>query len=129
MTTFGHIAGEALIHYEGARKEHPNIHISLILFLKLQHFQRWNVHLKTWKNSRHKVIYTGTRLSTYFNVKDEELKDHKHNIAYKFQWKNQDCDATYIGDIKRLEDLQSGEKKLWKRWQIACATTLLRDWP
>ena len=28
------------------------------------------------------VIYTGKRPSTCFNVKDKELKDHRHNIVY-----------------------------------------------
>ena len=54
---------------------------------------------KVEKKHETKVIYTGAKLSTCFNVKDKTIKEHKNNLVYEY--KCQDCQATYIGETAR----------------------------
>ena len=48
-----------------------------------------------------KIIYTGTKLASKFNIKDEISKKHKHDLIYKAQCPDLNCDETYIGEIGR----------------------------
>lgn len=50
-------------------------------------------------NHKTKLIYTGTKLSSCFNVKDRTVKDHESCLVYKF--KCPDCDTSYIGETAR----------------------------
>ena len=52
-------------------------------------------------NNTCKFIYTGTKLASKFNIKDKISKEHKHDLIYKAQCRNLNCDETYIGEIKR----------------------------
>ena len=52
-------------------------------------------------NNTCKIIHTGTKLASKFNIKDEISKKHKHDLIYKAQGPDLNCDETYIGDIGR----------------------------
>ena len=52
-------------------------------------------------NSLCKIIYTGTKLASKFNIKDKISKELKHDLIYKAQCPNLNCDETYIGEIGR----------------------------
>ena len=51
------------------------------------------------ENNTCKVIYTRTKLASKFNIKDKTSKEHKHDLIYKVQCPDLDCDQTYIGKI------------------------------
>ena len=52
-------------------------------------------------NKTCKIIYTGTKLASKFNVKDKISKEQKHDLIYKAQCPDLNCDETYIGEIGR----------------------------
>ena len=52
-------------------------------------------------NNTCKIIYTGTKLASKFNIKDKISKEHKHDLIYKAQCPDLNCDETYIGEIGR----------------------------
>ena len=52
-------------------------------------------------NNTCKIIYTGTKLASKFNIKDKISKEHKHDLIYKAQCLDLNCDETYIGEIGR----------------------------
>ena len=52
-------------------------------------------------NNTCKIIYSGTKLASKFNIKDEISKNHKHDLIYKAQCSDLNCDETYIGEIGR----------------------------
>ena len=52
-------------------------------------------------NNTCKIIYTGTKLASKFNIKDKISKKHKHDLIYKAQCPDLNCDETYIGEIER----------------------------
>ena len=52
-------------------------------------------------NNTCKIIYTGTKLASKFNMKDEISKEHKHDLIYKGQCPYLNCDETYRGEIGR----------------------------
>ena len=52
-------------------------------------------------NNTCKIIYTGTKLASKFNIKNEISKKHKHDLIYKAQCPDLNCYATYIGDLGR----------------------------
>ena len=45
--------------------------------------------------------YTGTKLASKSNIKDKTIKEHKHDLGYKAQCPDLNCDETYIGEIGR----------------------------
>ena len=47
------------------------------------------------------MMYTGTKLASKFNIKDEISKKCKHELNYKVQCSNLYFDATYIGEVGR----------------------------
>ena len=42
-----------------------------------------------------KFIYTGTKLSTKFHIKDKTKDEHKHDLVY--YEKCPECDESYVG--------------------------------
>ena len=52
-------------------------------------------------NNTCKIIYTRTKLASKFNIKDEISKKHKHDLIYKAQYPDLNCDTTYVGEIGR----------------------------
>ena len=52
-------------------------------------------------NNTCKIIYTGTKLASKFNIKDKISKEQKHDLIYNAQCPDLDCDETYIGEIER----------------------------
>ena len=52
-------------------------------------------------NNTCNIIYTGTKLASKFNIKDKISKEHKHDLIYKAQCPDLNCDETYIGEIGR----------------------------
>ena len=48
-----------------------------------------------------KMISTGTKLSSKFNIKDKISKENNHDLIYKSQCPNLNCDETYMGEIER----------------------------
>ena len=50
-----------------------------------------------------KFIYTGTKLSTKFQIKDKTKDKHKHDLVY--YGKCPECDESYVGETgRRLQD-------------------------
>ena len=52
-------------------------------------------------NNMCKIIYTGTKLTSKFNIKDEISKKHWHDVIHKAHCSNLNWDETYIGEIGR----------------------------
>ena len=52
-------------------------------------------------NNTCKTIYIGTKLASKFNIKDKISKEHKHDLVYKAQCPDLNCDEKYIGEIGR----------------------------
>ena len=52
-------------------------------------------------NNTCKIIYTGTKSASKFNIKDEISKKHKHDLIYKAQCPDLNCNETYTGEIGR----------------------------
>ena len=50
-----------------------------------------------------KSVYTGTKLSLTFQIKDKSKKQHKHDLIY--HTKRPECDESYVGETGgRLQD-------------------------
>ena len=47
------------------------------------------------------IINTRTKSNTHFNAKDGIVKQHKHDVVYKYVCPDINCDATYIGECGR----------------------------
>ena len=52
-------------------------------------------------NNTCKIIHTGTKLGSKFNIEDEISKKYKHKLNYKAQCLDLSCDGTYIGETER----------------------------
>ena len=63
-------------------------------------------------NNTCKMIYTGTKLASKFNIKDEISKEHKHGLLYKAQCPDLKCDETYIRR-DRKETFRTHYRPLW----------------
>ena len=66
------------------------------------------------ENVRPKVMYKGTKLSSFFSVKDKSDDHHCSNIVYYYQ-RNDDENVDYIGETKvrfgkRIKQHQGGDK-------------------
>ena len=64
---------------------------------------------------RPKIVYNGTKLSTFFSAKDKVLKEHCSNLIYYYQNKD-DENAAYIGETKcrfgkRIQEHQGSDKQ------------------
>ena len=63
---------------------------------------------------RLKIVYTGTKLSTYFSVKDKVQKEHCSDLVYHYESKRND-NTDYTGETKvrlgkRIGEHQGGDK-------------------
>ena len=63
---------------------------------------------------RPKIVYNGTKLSTFFSVKDKVKKEHQSNIIYYYE-KETDENTTYTGETKvrfgkRIKEHQGRDK-------------------
>ena len=47
------------------------------------------------------VVYTGKKLSTCFNVKDQSKFEHRHDVVYYADCPNEKCRENYIGESGR----------------------------
>ena len=47
------------------------------------------------------VAYTGKKLSTCFNVKDQSKFEHRHDVVYYADCPNEKCRENYIGESGR----------------------------
>ena len=62
------------------------------------------------------VAYTGKKLSTCFNVKDQSKFDHQHDVVYYADCPNKTCRENYIGESgrrfsERMKDHHSRDLK------------------
>ena len=48
-----------------------------------------------------KIIITGDKLSSQFNIKDDRNKQHKHSLVYFSRCSSTDCADSYIGKAGR----------------------------
>ena len=48
-----------------------------------------------------RIILTGTKLSSQFNIKDNTNKQHKYDLVYFSRCPSTNCTDSYIGDIAR----------------------------
>ena len=66
------------------------------------------------ENVRPKIVYNGTKLSTFFSVKDKVEKEHCSNIVYYYESKRDESIA-YTGETKcrlgkRIKEHQGRDK-------------------
>ena len=66
------------------------------------------------ENVRPKIVYTGTKLSTFFSAKDKVQKEHCSNIVYYYENKR-DENNNYTGETrvrfgKRIKEHQGRDK-------------------
>ena len=52
-------------------------------------------------NSTCETIYTVTKLASKFNIEDKISKEYKHDLVYKAQCPDLNCNEAYIGGIGR----------------------------
>ena len=52
-------------------------------------------------NIRTKIAFTGSKLSTCFQVKDKTKFEHNHDIVYHGICPETDCSENYIGETAR----------------------------
>ena len=57
------------------------------------------LHRSLSNNIETKVVYTGTKLGSNFQIKGKRKFDHKHDLAYYV--KCPECQGDYIGQIER----------------------------
>ena len=57
------------------------------------------LHRSLPNNIETKVVYTGTKLGSNFQIKDKTKFDHKHDLVYYV--KCPECHEDYIGEIRR----------------------------
>ena len=48
-----------------------------------------------------RIVLTGTKLSSQFNIKDNTNKQHKHDLVYFSRFPLTDCTDSYIGETAR----------------------------
>ena len=60
-----------------------------------------NVLKRVDERKKLEIIYTGTKLSSKFQIKDSTDKIHQHDLVYKVTCPNKECNATYIGETAR----------------------------
>ena len=51
-------------------------------------------------NNTSKIIYTGTKFASKFNIKYEIRKKHKYNLIYKAQCPDLNYDEAYVGEVQ-----------------------------
>ena len=53
------------------------------------------------ENHHVRIVFTGTKLSSHFNIKDETNKQHKHDLVYLSSFPSSTCNNCYIGETGR----------------------------
>ena len=48
-----------------------------------------------------RIVFTCTKLSSQFNIKDDTNKQHKHDLVYFSRFPLTDCTDSYIGETAR----------------------------
>ena len=86
-----------LLPYKGEKGEH------LIKSMKRRISKLLPPEIKT------QVAYTGKKLSTCFNVKDQSKFEHQHDVVYYADCPNEKCRENYIGEsgrriLERIKD-------------------------
>ena len=56
-----------------------------------------------------RIVQTGTKLSTRFNIKDAVDKQHFSNFIYKRECRNKKCKESYIGETARRRIVRTSE--------------------
>ena len=78
-----------LLPYKGEKGQH------LIKFMKRRISKLLPPEIKT------QAAYTGKKLSTCFNVKDQSKFEHQHDVVYYADCPNEKCRENYIGESGR----------------------------
>ena len=60
-----------------------------------------------------RIVLTGTKLSSQFNIKDDTNKQQKHDLVYFSRCPSTDCTDSYIGETARR---LSGHVMYESRW-------------
>ena len=47
------------------------------------------------------IVFTGKRLSTFFQIKDKIMPGNQHNVIYKVSCPEPECNETYVGECER----------------------------
>ena len=66
---------------------------------KVLKFFKTTLHRSLPNNIAAKVVYSGTKLGSNFQIKDKTKFDHKHDLVYDV--KCPECQEDYIGEIRR----------------------------
>ena len=61
------------------------------------------------ENAECRVVQTGTKLSSHFNIKDKIDERHRSNFVYQHECQNRKCEDDYIGETKRRRENRTGE--------------------
>ena len=61
---------------------------------------RKDINNKLGNNIKLRVTYKATKLGSKFQLKDPTKIEHLHNITYKINCPNQQCESTYVGQTK-----------------------------
>ena len=48
-----------------------------------------------------KIVYSGKKLGSYFNIKDQTKMQHQNDLIYYTECPENDCMENYVGDIER----------------------------
>ena len=56
-----------------------------------------------------RIVQTGTKLSTRFNIKDAVDKKHLSNFIYRRKCTNKKCKDDYVGETARRRTVRTGE--------------------
>ena len=63
-----------------------------------------------------RIVYSSTKLSSFFSLKDTIKTQHKHDLVYKYRCSAENCNSNYIGETsrrfkERIMDHQRRDKK------------------
>ena len=79
-------------------------------------------------NNTFKIIYTGTKLPSKFNLKDEINEKQKYDLIYKAQFPDFNCDVTYkVEGKKRLSERIIDHSRCDDKSQDICMRTCKND--
>ena len=53
------------------------------------------------ENKKAQIVYTGTKLSSKFSIKDKTKKEHQHDLIYSVKCPDDTCNVSYNGEIGR----------------------------
>ena len=61
------------------------------------------------RNIECRIVQTGTKLSSRFNIKDKTNGRHLSNFIYRHKCRNKKCKDDYIGETARRKSVRTGE--------------------